>query len=72
MNSGLRPIPDTMPIDAAASMMVQRGEAKSFGQACNILRARRRPARYGRTEITPADRQARAYVESPRLPYADN
>jgi len=73
MNSGFRPIPASTPLHAAADIMLRRGEAKSFGQACAALKHQRRRD-YGRTSVTPADRDARARVESPphyRLPYAD-
>lgn len=82
MNTGHRQIPSSMPIEAAANIMVQRGEAKSFGQACHQLRAQRKNRReYGRVEITSADRDevAKSFgkprLASPqhyRLPYADN
>jgi len=63
-----------MPIERAADMMLRRGQARSYGQACAYLRACRRRD-YGRTAITPDDRDARARVESPshyRAPYADH
>ena len=62
-----------MPIERAADIMLRRGQARSYGQACAYLRACRRD--YGRTVITSADRDARARVESPsnyRAPYADH
>jgi hypothetical protein len=69
-----------MPIDAAADLMARRGEAPSFFAAkARLLRQRNAAAAprrdYGRAVFTPADRDARARVESPphyRLPYADN
>jgi hypothetical protein len=75
MNTGFRPIPATTPVDAAADIMLRRGECQSFGQAVARIRWQRRRAKYGATEINQADRDARARVESPRhyrAPYADH
>lgn len=76
MNSGLRPIPPTMPVDRAAELMVRRGEAKTFFEArARIIKQRRRP-NYGRVEITPADRDATRLSfhgeRTVRLPYRDD
>lgn len=71
MNTGLRPLPRTIPFRVRAQMMVERGEAKDFGQAASILR-------HGRTAIAPVDHVAFANVEQPqevrqqRLPYRDD
>jgi hypothetical protein len=54
MNTGLRPLPSTMPIAAAAEIMVRRGEARTVFQArARLAKQRRRD--YGRTEISPAE-----------------
>lgn len=74
MNTGLRPIPVTLPVDRAAELMVRRGEAHNFHQARAIVRARQARARYGSTIVDPSD-PALTAVETPRerrLPYRDD
>lgn len=74
MNTGLRPIPDSMPLDRAAELMVRRGEAPNFYTARARIARQRQRAKYGRTTVSDADRDMRARVESPRnyrFPYAD-
>lgn len=73
MNSGLRPLPTSMPVDRAAEVMLRRGEAKSFGQACAVLKHQRRRD-YGRVEITPASRAETntSFAREVRLPYRDD
>jgi hypothetical protein len=76
MNSSFRPIPVDMPLAAAADLMTRRGEAKSYGQACAVLRHRRRHV-LGRIANTPAQRAEvkKSFAIEPRkvrLPYADN
>ena len=72
MNTGLRPLPRSMPFLARASLMVTRGEARTFAEATRLLRAHKRA--HCSTTITDADRASFAHVERPasRLPYADN
>lgn len=38
MNSGLRPLSKDIPFKQRASLMVKRGEAKTFGEACAMMR----------------------------------
>lgn len=59
MNSGLRPLPRSMPFLVRADLMVKRGEAKSFSEAVRMLRT----PRPSNPPIT-APRQV-------RLPYRD-
>ena len=56
-----------MPFTARADLMVRRGEARTFSEACSKLSKRRN---YGRTVVKPA--ADLAAIERPRLPYADN
>jgi hypothetical protein len=76
MNTGLRPLPRSMPFLARASLMVTRGEARTFAEATRLLRAHKRAHKRAHcsTTITDADRASFAHVERPasRLPYADN
>ncbi len=66
MNTGLRPLPRSMPFLERARLMVQRGEARTIGDATKAMRSR-----YGRTTITAKDR-AECREAHGRLPYADN
>lgn len=71
MNSGLRPIPPSMPVDRAADLMVRRGEAPNVHVARYRVHSSR--ARYGSTYV--ARDPAIQAVESPRemrLPYRDD
>jgi hypothetical protein len=43
MNSGLRPLPASMPFREKASLMVKRGEAKDFRAAVLILKGKPQP-----------------------------
>lgn len=70
MNTGLRPLPRSMPFLARARLMVQRGEAKTISEATRQMRGR-----YGRTTIADKDKadcRTAHGIEAPRLPYADN
>ena len=58
---------NTMPFTARADLMVRRGEARTFSEACSKLSKRRNN---GRTVVKPA--ADLAAIERPRLPYADN
>ena len=71
------PIPDGMPLDRAADLMVRRGECSSFFLArARIARARNRKS-FGRTETTPAthaETKKSFNITLPanyRLPYKD-
>jgi hypothetical protein len=80
MNTGFRPIPDSMPIDAAANMMVRRGEAPTFFAAkARLIRQRMpdpQPQRITRVEITSATiadvRKSFGVERELRLPYRDD
>lgn len=57
MNTGLRPLSTSIPFTQRAHLMVQRGEAKTFGEACKLMRRPKQP--------NPQP------VVSRRLPYKD-
>ena len=73
MSAGaLHPLPAAMPWRAKADVMVRRGEARDFSDACRLLGGRR--SFYGRTRLSPEDRAMLAQAEPPRarLPYRDD
>lgn len=72
MNTGLRPLPRSMPFLVRARLMVQRGEARTISEATKAMRSRSRD--YGRTTLTAKDRAEcrAAHAVEARLPYADN
>ena len=60
MNTGLRPLSKRIPFTERARLMVKRGEAKTFGEACKMMR---------RPKVNPSNQ-----TQSPqamRLPYKD-
>ncbi len=68
------PIPATMPLSAAADLMVRRGEAGNFHQALGRLRRQRGYGRLSPVRTKSSD-PALAAVEQPRqvrLPYRDD
>jgi hypothetical protein len=63
MNSGFKPLPQSMPFMVRAEKMVERGEAKSLSAAVKALRKPRRD--YGRIAVSKM-------ILPVRLPYSDN
>ena len=59
----MKPLSSSMPFTARAALMVARGEARDYSQACSLLARRRR---------RPAIRPSVERVPPVRLPYADN